>query len=694
MHEKAEKIFTVRRFIFGLVVSAVLFAVCVGGVSGATHYVYADDILADVVNSADDGDIIVIMEDYVITEQVILSSDKKITITNALGVHVTVNSNLGIIPDGTSYNSVDKYTLFMLNVGTLNISGNSTGSLSFTTNYNGRSFDIQEDASLIMEEGVLITKCGYTGETAKRNNGGAIYVRDGGSFTMNGGLITDNKAGAGGAICVESKASGSFVMTGGQIYDNDATEKAEYFLWVTTQDGYGGGIWLESATAMTWTGGTISGNTSPPPPDGSDDHNIYCEDGSSVTYPEYTEGVVIRVVNGFVKYYDFLMDAYDAVVSDGLTSDTIYIKSDFSQKHKTVWDENDVPSSILDTVTISGREITVQPYGSTESESITMDLINQIFTVTSGGVLTISGNNDATITITNTLVSSSPESDNGGFVRVSGGTLTFMDGVSVSGITAVKGGAVYLEAGGSFVMSGSSSISDCVAVNGGAVYVARGTFTVRDSASIPSSNDVYLASEEVITVASGYDGSVGCITLPEYTKGRNVVDVTDYSGISVDKFTLNPEAHDEYGTMILVKVEENNRYFLELAGQVEYLIIIPDYLNISSEDKYGTMQIIADNIRIPTNSWISVTVVSAGNFNLTHTDVESVKLPYRLFIEGSGVTVSNTMEVANFTVTEYLEKQSQSLKPTITLNGTLTDAPHVIGTYNDILTFTAECIRA
>lgn len=139
-----------------------------------------------------------------------------------------------------------------------------------------------------------------------------------------------------------------------------------------------------------------------------------------------------------------------------------------------------------------------------------------------------------------------------------------------------------------------------------------------------------------------------------------------------------------------------NNYTISVSFKLSptYTITIPSYLNISNETNYGVMEVIASNLWIPENEYVSVTVESAGDFNLTHTEVTSAKLPYNLFIDDSGVRISNNMEVANFTVTEYLEKQTQSLKPTRTLNGTVTETAPFVGTYNDILTFTIEWISA
>jgi hypothetical protein len=96
---------------------------------------------------------------------------------------------------------------------------------------------VDTDGTLVMNDGANIT-----GNTA--NNAGGVYVV--GTFTMNGGTISGNKAGVfGGGVFVAS--DGTFTMNGGTISDNSAIR--------------GGGGLLVSGT-FNLKGGTISGNIS------------------------------------------------------------------------------------------------------------------------------------------------------------------------------------------------------------------------------------------------------------------------------------------------------------------------------------------------------------------------------------------------------------------------------------------------
>ncbi|MCL2569053.1 MAG: InlB B-repeat-containing protein [Oscillospiraceae bacterium] len=77
--------------------------------------------------------------------------------------------------------------------------------------------------------------------------GGGIHVFPGGSFTMAGGLISQNAAAwAGGGVLVDG---GTMTMSGGQIIGNTANSS-------------GGGIEMRNGAILTMTGGIISQNTS------------------------------------------------------------------------------------------------------------------------------------------------------------------------------------------------------------------------------------------------------------------------------------------------------------------------------------------------------------------------------------------------------------------------------------------------
>lgn len=109
--------------------------------------------------------------------------------------------------------------------------------------------------------------------------GGAVYVDGSGSFTFNGGAITQNCAWMesdtaeqtnsvfknqiassvkGGGVYVEGGAT--FNMNGGEISKNAARAYQKNGKSGADAKAYGGGVYLESGAVMTMTGGEISGN--------------------------------------------------------------------------------------------------------------------------------------------------------------------------------------------------------------------------------------------------------------------------------------------------------------------------------------------------------------------------------------------------------------------------------------------------
>lgn len=722
---EANASFKKPRLVFLVLALALIFSVVfVGGVSGYEFPVSTEEGLRSAIYEANRNgvaDTIILMDDITLVydrnTQVGLPTpiqiNSDITIKKVAGKDITIKSSYTpVLSSGdyepNDYDTIDSYTLFVINGGaTLTLAESLDGTfLKITTNLNGRAFDVKSNGNLVMNAGVKVVNCGFDGDVANMNNGGAVYIRNNAKFTMNGGLLSGNKAGAGGAICAgDNDGYGDFVMNGGQIEDNTATRKTQSMIWYKIH-GYGGGVWLKKGSSMTWTGGDISGNNSPEP-DNDSDQDIYSEDGKLPNSPN-TEKLVLRIVNGKATEYKFVSEAYDAIVSEGLDEDTIYIKGDLPQIPGTIWIEG-VSHSILDTVVINGKDITIKPYSKTNS--ITLDLTNQMFTVTSGS-LTISGNDNADFTVINTRLSNSEESDNGGFVLVNGGTLNIADGVSISGIKAVNGGAVYLEKG-EFTLSGSASITGCTASgkggavyvadgtftvkdsalitgctssgNGGAVYVADGMFTVKDSASVDASNDVYLEDGEVITAEIGYKGTIGKITLPEYNHGTRVVYIGNDNSGYPDKFSMNQEGMTNGFERLLEIGDDSSKEYLVLVN-TDVLIVIPSELIIIKEDDEnkdkGSMIIEARVLNIPKKASVFITVDSLYDFTLAYlddrTDVVNPDISLEYILSLNGNSISDNEKVTAFTMSNPERR---------TLFAEVQESPLYAGEYVDTLTF-------
>ena len=102
---------------------------------------------------------------------------------------------------------------------------------------NSASLVYVEGGELIINGGVTITG------NDNKYNGGAVYVANDGTFTMNGGEISGNNAVLGGGVYVYS---GTFNMNDGEISNNTAQS--------------GGGVYVANDGTFTMESGTISGN--------------------------------------------------------------------------------------------------------------------------------------------------------------------------------------------------------------------------------------------------------------------------------------------------------------------------------------------------------------------------------------------------------------------------------------------------
>ena len=91
----------------------------------------------------------------------------------------------------------------------------------------------------VADSGTFTMNGGFITENA---TDGGVHVADSGTFTMNGGFITKNTTNSGVYV-----ASGTFTMNGGEIAQN-------------TNENYGGGVNVTSGT-FTMTGGKITQNT-------------------------------------------------------------------------------------------------------------------------------------------------------------------------------------------------------------------------------------------------------------------------------------------------------------------------------------------------------------------------------------------------------------------------------------------------
>ena len=140
--------------------------------------------------------------------------------------------------------------------------------------------------------------------------------------------------------------------------------------------------------------------------------------------------------------------------------------------------------SISDTLTIdNGKTITLRADGT--DRTLSRDgFTGNLFTVNSGGNLTITGSGTSNLTLNGTGQASNS------LVYVNGGSFTLADGGILTNnmVPGSNGGGVYVNAG-TFTMSGGEISNNKAKDNGGGVYVNAGTFTM--SGGTISGNTIY-----------------------------------------------------------------------------------------------------------------------------------------------------------------------------------------------------------
>ena len=163
------------------------------------------------------------------------------------------------------------------------VDGNGVSAKEPLIDVRGGSLTIEEDTSLT---GGMNTGRINASLSESQGEGGAVRIKSG-TFTMNGGTITENSAYAGGGVMVYN---GTFIMNGGTITENSATGAASAEI-----PGGGGGVLVANNSTMTMTGGTISKNSSANVGGG-----IALGGGESNAYVSYDSHPVLTMTGGTI----------------------------------------------------------------------------------------------------------------------------------------------------------------------------------------------------------------------------------------------------------------------------------------------------------------------------------------------------------------------------------------------------------
>lgn len=238
-----------------------------------------------------------------------------------------------------------------------------------------------------------------------------------------------------------------------------------------------------------------------------------------------------------------------------------------------------------------------------------------------------------------------------------------------------KGGAVFVESGGHLIQ------------NGGTV---SGNYGNPADISYTGATDVAPETPETPKIiqytANHYTQDTDDLTVYTLSDTSSIFGSVGDNPMNVSKTYLGYEAVSCNPAVISADTTSVDIYY-DL--NVSYFIEIPPMLNISGKRNYGTMDIIASYLFLPENGYVSVIVSSKNNFDLQYVHSPSVAVSYILMVEGNtGLITRDNPHVTDFTMVDYL--QSETEKPMITLNATVTGHPPFTGDYTDILTFTME----
>jgi len=422
---------------------------------------------------------------------------------------------------------------------TVNIESEKNQNNSITLKSQGNLLNIGNNQSVIIENIALI---GYAnnntslvvinggdftmqGKSSIRDNkyyiedssGGGVFV-NGGNFIMSGGEISNNYAGYGGGVYVDS-GSGRFTMSDGKIYKNEAYKNGGgvyvnqgiftmiggeiYGNNVITEFGYGGGVYVDNTASFLMAGGTIYGKKYTLP----DYNNIVEEGEGAAIYPSITDlyNNAHILNNDGQRAGDLPITDYTIKVENGvlLTIFYVYKADDWEGIIDTFGfisaNCSDFIFNIMNDIVINA---TISPSGGTfgTSQNITVTIrgnYNITLRNETNGSLLIIGTKQTVILQDIALVgkgNNSSTSNNAPLVDVLGGILNMNGNASISGnyyngTSEAKGGVSITGDGSYLYMNDNASIFDNTAAGndasfGGGVYIDKGSFTMNGNASI------------------------------------------------------------------------------------------------------------------------------------------------------------------------------------------------------------------
>jgi len=392
--------------------------------------------------------------------------------SNDAGVYI-IDIVAGFSMNGVTDNTVNTFSASYIDVtingGNHAITLSGTGSLLRIGGYQTVTIrdltlrgDIGNNASLVyigggtfnMESGII------TGNINEDEEGGGVNIVNG-TFTMTGGTVSNNTAGAGGGGVY---VRGAFTMSGtAKISSNDSS--------------YGGGVYVHpGGTFKMQDSASVSGNTA-----GNRGGGVFVDSGGTFTMESgavtdneassgggvYVDGGTFAMKGGSVFGNEVEKFGGGVYIGSGST---------FNMSDGSVFGNN---GGLGGGGVCVGGDGTFTMNGGTVSGNNTGSVGGGVY-VDSDGTFTMSGSAE---------VSGNTASSNGGGVYVDGGEFT-MNGGTISGNTASYGGSNIAANGGGVYLNGSDStftmnggtVSGNTAIgtysNGGGVVVDSATFRI------------------------------------------------------------------------------------------------------------------------------------------------------------------------------------------------------------------------
>ena len=377
--------------------------------------------------------------------------------------------------------------------------GNDTkpyGKITHAAGVDGRGVSITSAADASLSETAVFTMYGgeisgnKVSDSGSINYGGGVRVSDPYStFTMLGGIITNNEAtnGGGGGVYIGGgrfEMSGSAVITrnktasslgGGGVFMNgsDTVYALNEFIMSgnavisenTATNGNGGGVYMNSAPEVTMNGGSITGNTA-----ANNGGGVYAFSGTFTMNDGTIAGNKATAKNGGGVYVESIGTTF--TMKDGTIGGSTAADANTADYGGGVYVKNG-------TFTMSGGKVT--------GNSATED---------GGGVRLDKG----TFHMSGSAVISRNTTDTyGGGVDVNNGSFT-MSGGSITGNNAIRGGGVELT-GINNTMTVSGSVQIMNNWRKGTLNSASGVY---EKGSSGKPENLYLYSGK--TVAIGTDG--------------------------------------------------------------------------------------------------------------------------------------------------------------------------------------------